>query len=193
MWLCVTILSRMNPTADNGGTVEIIPTQNPDILTLFKEGQIDGAWVPEPWATRLVQEGGGQIFLDERTLWPEGKFVTTHLIASTKFLTEHPDLVKKFLEAHVDTIEWINANPDEAKKIVNSEIERITSKPLATEVLDAAFKNLGITYNPYSETLLKSADDAFGLGFLGDTKPDLSGIYDLSILQEVLKEKNLKL
>ena len=36
-------------TADKGGTVKITPTQNPDILTLFKQGKIDGAWVLEPF------------------------------------------------------------------------------------------------------------------------------------------------
>ena len=79
--------------ADKGGTVQIVPTDNATILTLFQEGRVDGAWVPEPWATRLVVEGNGQIFLDERSLWPGGKFVTTDVIVSTKFLTQHADLV----------------------------------------------------------------------------------------------------
>jgi len=178
-------------TADKGGTVQIIPTQNPDILTLFKSGGIDGAWVPEPWGTRLIQEANGQLFLDERTLWPQGQFVTTNIIASTKFIQEHPDLVKKFLTAHVDTVQFIKANPDEAKQIVNSEIERITTKALPTKVLDEAFKNVDVTYDPLPATLFKSADDAFSFGFLGDTKPDLTNIYDLTFLNEVLKEKNL--
>lgn len=178
-------------TAENGGTVQIVPTQNPDILTLFQQGQIDGAWVPEPWATRLIQEAKGQVFVDEKTLWPEGKFVTTHVIASRKFLADHADLVKKFLAAHVDTVDFINKNPDEAKKIVNSEIERITGKPLPQQVLDDASKNLETTYDPLAKTLFVSADHAFELGFLGDAKPDLSGIYSLDLLNEVLKEKGL--
>lgn len=178
-------------TAENGGTVEIVPTQNPDILTLFQQGQIDGAWVPEPWATRLVLEAKGQVLVDERTTWPDGKFVTTHIIASRKFLGDHSDLVKKFLTAHVDTVEFINKNPDEAKKIVNSEIERITGKALAQQVLDDAFKNLDTTYDPLAKSLFVSADHAFDLGFLGETKPDLSGIYSLDLLNEVLQERDL--
>lgn len=178
-------------TAENGGTVQIIPTQNPDILTLFQQGQIDGAWVPEPWATRLVQEAKGQVLVDERTLWPEGKFVTTQVIASKKFLDERADLVKKFLVAQVDTVDFINKNPEEAKKIVNSEIERITGKALKQQVLDDSFKNLDTTYDPLAKTLFVSADHAFALGFLGDSKPDLSGIYALDLLNEVLKEKGL--
>jgi NitT/TauT family transport system substrate-binding protein len=178
-------------TADDGGTVTIIPTQNADILTLFKQGQLDGAWVPEPWGTRLIQEANGEVFIDERTQWPEGKFVTTHVIVATKFLNEHPDLVKAFLGAHVDAEQFVLKNPEEAKSIANKEIERITTAALPQQVLDAAFKNVDFTYDPLPQTLLVSADYAFELGFLGDEKPDLSGIYDLTLLNEVLQDKGL--
>ena len=67
----------------------------------FLSGDIDGAWVPEPWATRLIQEGGGKVLVDERDLWPEGQYVTTHLMVATKFLEEHPDVVQQFLEGQV--------------------------------------------------------------------------------------------
>lgn len=178
-------------SVENGGTVTIVPTQNPDILTLFQKGEIDGAWVPEPWGTRLIQEANGTLFLDEKTLWPEGKFVTTHIIVSTKFLNEHPDLVKSFLSAHVSTVQFINEKPDEAKTIVNSEIERITGKALPDEVLNQAYSNLEITYDPVTSSLFKSAEDAFTLGYLGDTEPNLSGIYALETLNSVLQEKDL--
>jgi NitT/TauT family transport system substrate-binding protein len=178
-------------TADQGGNVTIIPTQNPDILTLFQQGQIDGAWVPEPWAARLVLEGNGEVFIDERTMWPDGKFVTTHVIVATKFLNEHPDLVSTFLKAHVDTVEFIKANPDETKQIVNSEIERITTRGLAPEVLDSAWTTVDFTYDPLASSLLVSADYAFDLGFLGDTKPVLNSIYALDSLNAVLKDAGL--
>lgn len=178
-------------TADQGGTVTILPTQNPDILTLFQQGQIDGAWVPEPWAARLILEAKGEVFIDEREEWPDGKFVTTHVIVSTQFLNQHPDLVERFLKAHVDSVQFINDNADQAKKIVNSEIERITTKPLAQEVLDKAFSTTEVTYDPLPKTLLVSADYAFELGFLGDTRPDLAGIYNLGPLNTVLEEEGL--
>ncbi|HEU4325378.1 MAG TPA: ABC transporter substrate-binding protein [Roseiflexaceae bacterium] len=180
-------------TSEEGGTVQVLPTENPNILTLFQQGQLDGAWVPEPWATRLILEGKGEVFVDERTIWPEGKFVTTNVIVSKKFLDEHPDVVAKFLEAHVDTVEWINANKTEAKTIINQEIERITTKGLPAEVLDKAFETTDITYDPLPATLFKSAEDAFNLGFLGDTKPDLAGLYDLKPLNDVLTAKSLPL
>ena len=174
---------------ENGGNVSVIPTANPDILTLFQKGDIDGAWVPEPWATRLVQEAGGRVFLDERSLWPEGEFVTTHLIVRTKFLEQHPDVVEALLRAHVEVTDWINQNPDEAKRMVNEGIRDVTGAALPTAVLDGAWKNLRTTCDPIASSLRKSAADAFELGFLGDDEPDLSNIYDLTILNRILNEE----
>jgi NitT/TauT family transport system substrate-binding protein len=178
-------------TIEKGGTVQILPTDNPNILTLFKQGKIDGAWVPEPWASRLIVEGQGTVFLDERSLWPGGRFVTTNVIVRKGFLDEHPDLVSKFLAAHVETVQYIQANAGSAKTIVNNAIKSITGKGLSTKVLDHAFRNLDITYDPLAGTLVQSADRAFALGYLGSSKPDLNGIYDLDPLNKVLASKGL--
>ena len=168
----------------------MLPTANADTLTLFQSGEIDGAWAPEPWATRLEQEAGGVEFLNEKDLWPDGKFVTTHLIVRTEFLEEHPDVVENLLRAHVETTEWINANPDEAKTLVNESIEAITSKPLAQAVIDAAWENIEITYDPMASSLYESAEAAAEIGFL-DENPDLSTIYVLDPLNAILAELNL--
>lgn len=178
-------------TADKGGSVQIIPTDNSNILTLFKAGQIDGAWVPEPWASRLIVEGNGQVFVDERSLWPDGKFDTTNVIVSKQFLDQHPDLVSKLLQADVDTVEYINSNTESAKSIVNSEIKRITGKALLRSELDLAFMHLTITYDPLASTLVQSADRAYTLGFLGASQPNLSGIYYLGPLNQMLTKKGL--
>ena len=175
---------------EKGGNTQVVPTDNPQILDLFKQGQIDGAWVPEPWATRLIVEGGGKLFLDERDLWPNGEFVTGNIIVSTKFLKEHPDVVKAWLRAHVEVTQWELANPDQARQISNDEIKRLTGKALPQEVIDGAWSRMHITYDPISSSLLKSAEDAYTAGFLKE-KPNLSGIYDLTLLNEVLKEKGL--
>src|SRR5438270_9327670 len=99
---------------DKGGNVQIVPTDNSTTLTLFKQGKIDAAWVPEPYATRLVVEDGGTRLIDERTLWPDGKFITTEVVVRTAFLNQHSDVVNKFLQAHVDTVQYIVSNPTDA-------------------------------------------------------------------------------
>jgi NitT/TauT family transport system substrate-binding protein len=177
---------------EKGGTVQVIPLANPDQLTLFLKKDIDGAWTVEPWVSRLIFEGGGKLFLDEREIWPGGEFVTTHLIVSTKFLKEHPEIVKKWIKAHVELTEWISKNPEEAKKILNEEIKRETGKALPQDVLDESMKRIDITYDPIASSLFKSANTAFELGFLGKEQPDLSNIYDLTLLNEVLTEKGLR-
>jgi NitT/TauT family transport system substrate-binding protein len=179
-------------STDKGGDVQVIPLANPDQLTLFVKKELDGAWAPEPWATRLIKEGNGRLFLDERTLWPGGQFVTAHLIASTKFLKEHPDLVKKWLRAHVELTDWINGNVPEAKKRLNSQIQKETGKALPPAVLDEAWSRLQVTSDPLRNSLLNSARSAFEAGFLGRQMPDLSQLYDLTLLNQVLAEKGKK-
>jgi len=170
-----------------GGDVSIAPQDNSQTLQTFISGDIQGAWVPEPWATRLVQEGGGKVLVDERDLWPNGKYVTTHLMVATKFLKDHPDVVKQFLEGQVAANDWVNQNGTEAQTVANDEIGKITGKPLKPEVIAAAWPNLTFTDDPIASSLITSAKDAVDIGLL---KPvdNLQGIYDLTLLNQVLSE-----
>jgi NitT/TauT family transport system substrate-binding protein len=177
---------------DKGGDVQVMPMANPDQLTLFLKQQLDAAWAPEPWATRLIREGNGHLFLDERDLWPNHQFVITNLIVSQKFLREHPDVVKNWIRANFELTEWINGNLPEAKKILNAQIQKETGKALPPATIDEAFSRMDVTYDPIRSSLLTSAHSAFDAGFLGREMPDLSGLYDLSLLNQVLAEKKKK-
>jgi NitT/TauT family transport system substrate-binding protein len=172
-----------------GGDVSIKPQENADTLTAFKNGDIAGAWVPEPWATRLIQEGNGKVLVDEKTLWPDGKFDTTNILVSKKFLDAHPDVVKAVLEAHLLSLDYITASPDDAQKLANAQIEKDTQKKLSDKVISAAWKNLTFTYDPLAATVQKSADDAKATGQLKSS--DIKGIYDLTILTGILEAQNL--
>jgi NitT/TauT family transport system substrate-binding protein len=183
------LLANGLKTREKGGDVQVLPISNPDQLTLFLKGQLDAAWAPEPWAARLVHEGGGRVFLDERDLWPNHQFVITDLIANPKFLKQHPDIVKNFVRAHVELTEWIDKNPAQAKQIMNQQLQKETGKSLPPEVLEDAFSRMQATYDPIKSSLSKSTQQAFEEGFLGRTQPDLSGLYDLTLLNEVLREK----
>ena len=177
---------------DKGGDVQIVPMANPDQLTLFLKKDLDAAWAPEPWATRLIHEGNGRLFVDERTLWPNGQFVIGLLVVNTKFLKARPDLVKKWIRANVELTDWITAHPPEAKKLLNRQIQAETSKALPSAVLDEAFSRMQVTYDPLHNALTAAALQAFEDGFLGRRMPDLSGLYDLSLLNQVLAEKGRK-
>ena len=169
-----------------GGDVSIQPQANGDALTAFIAGDIDGAWVPEPWATRFIQEGGAHVLVDEADLWPEGQYVTTHLIVRTAFLEDHPDVVKAIIEGLADAIDLIESDPDEAKALTNEGIAAVTDKPLSDEVLNAAWENLVFTLDPIASSLATSAEDAEEVGLLDPV--DLEGIYDLTLLNEVLAD-----
>ncbi|MBI3639673.1 MAG: ABC transporter substrate-binding protein [Thaumarchaeota archaeon] len=185
------LLKNGYKTTENDGNVTVIPVNNPDIVTLFLKKSIDGAWVPEPWGAKLVKEANGKILVDERNLWPNGKFVTSQIVVRTDYLKNHPDVIKKLLEAHVDETTWISNNKDQATQVFNIQLEKLTGKTIPVDELQNAFSRLEITYDPVKESLYQSANNAFDLGFLGDKKPDLSNIYDLTLLNQVLEEKNL--
>ena len=188
------LLDNGYKTTENGGTVTVTPVANPDILTLFLKKEIDGAWVPEPWGTRLVKEANGRIFLDERSLWKDGKFVTANIAASTDYLKNNPDVIKKLLTAHVNQTIWINDHRQEAIQAFNIELKKLTGKTIPEDELMQAVSRIDFTYDPLKLSLFQSANNAYDLGFLakGKPHPDLSGIFDLTILDEVLKEKGLK-
>jgi NitT/TauT family transport system substrate-binding protein len=181
-------------TTENGGNVTVVPVANADILTLFLKKELDGAWVPEPWATRLVKEANGRILVDERDLWPpEGKFVTAHIIVRPDYLKENPDVIKKLVAAHVNKTQWINDNKEQAIKEFNIQLKKLTGKELPVDVLAESLTRLEFTYDPIKESLFKSANDAYDLGFLakGEARPNLNGIYDLALLDQVLSENGL--
>ena len=178
-------------TTENGGNVTVVPISNADTLTLFLKKQLDGAWVPEPWGARLVKEGGGKILLDERDLWPQGKFVTNNLVVRTDYLQNNPDVIRKLLAANVNETLWINSHKEQAAKLLNDGIKKITGKAIPADVLNASLSRIDFTYDPLKLQLLQSANNAFDVGYLGKQRPDLSGIFDTNLLDQVLQEKKL--
>jgi len=169
-----------------GGDVSIRPQSNGDTLRAFQAGTIDGAWVPEPWATRLILEGGGVVLVDERDLWPDGLYVTTHLIVRTEFLEDNPDLVERLLEGYLEALRFVNESSQEAQTITNDGIEAITGARLSDATIAGAWPNLTFTWDPIASSLQGSADDAVAAELLEPV--DLSGIYDLDILNRLLAE-----
>lgn len=176
-------------TKENGGTVEVLPAKNSDIVTLMLKKEIDGAWVPEPWGAKLVKEANARIFVDERTLWPDGEFVTAHVIARTDYVRDNPETIKKFIRAHIDETEWINSHQEEAVKAFNEELKKLTGTTIPEDELVSGLSRMKLTYDPVTESLFQSAEDAMEIGFLERGGPDLAGIYDLRPLNEVLAER----
>ncbi|MEG6584697.1 aliphatic sulfonate ABC transporter substrate-binding protein [Dendrosporobacter sp. 1207_IL3150] len=173
-----------------GGSVEIRQADNPDIKTLLDKGEIDAAIVPEPWGSRLINEVKANVLLDYDQVWREGKYTTAVVIARTEFIENHPDVVEKFLKAHVELTDYINKNPEQASATVNAQIKDLTGKPIPADVLKAAFGRLKVTYDPEKDSVVDFTDLSLKAGFIKE-KPDLKGLFNLKLLNKVLKEKGL--
>jgi NitT/TauT family transport system substrate-binding protein len=175
---------------EKGGSLTLIALSNPDQLTMFRKKQIHGAWTVEPWVARLEIEGNGELFLDEKTLWPEGRYVTTQLVVRKDFLAGNFTLVKNLLAAHVEVTQQINADKAAAGRLLNDELKKETGKALPDAVISRAMARIEFTWDPISPSLRKYAEGTHKVGFLRKS-PELDGIYSLKLLNEVLKEKGL--
>jgi len=175
----------LNADQQGGGDVSILPQDNATAVQAFAQGAIDGAWVPEPNLSKMIIESKGKLLVNEKDLWPNGQFVTTHLIVTQKFLKDYPETVKKLLQGHIQSVKYIETNNADAQKAANAQLAALSGKPLKDDILAAAFKNLSFTDDPIASSLYASAQHAQDVGLL---KPvDLKGIYDLGPLNELLK------
>ena len=178
-----TYLAQMGHlTKERGGTVEVLPMANADILTLFLRKELDGAWVPEPWGAILVHRAQGVILVDERDLWPDGKFATTLLVASQKFLEARPEWAQRIMNVHVELTRWIQDHRQDVGTILNGEIAKYTRKRLDETILSDALSRLDVTVDPLESSLEAFFERARVLGYL--KKGNLKGMVDLRFLEK---------
>lgn len=173
-----------------GGDPVIQPTKPADILTLMVKGEVDGAWVPEPWGARLDREGDASIFLDERDLWEGGQFTTSLIICKSDYVENNPQAVRALIGAHVDKTLWISGHKEEAIGQFNEHVAEILRAEFDEGDLRESLARMEFTYDPLEETVVQSAQDAYALGLL-DEEPDLQGMFSLEILNSVLRERGL--
>ncbi|MFZ0215103.1 MAG: ABC transporter substrate-binding protein [Candidatus Dormiibacterota bacterium] len=171
-------------TQTGGGDVSVEPTDNSTIVTAFKEGQLDGAWVPEPYASELVLQDGGKVLVDERTLWPKGRFATTELVVSETYLKQHPQSVRALIEGQVRTNAWIAGNEAAAKAAVGDQLATLAGKPLPPAVLDRAWSEIQLTNDPLAGSIVVDSQHAIKVGLA--KQQNLHGLCDLSLLNQAL-------
>ncbi|MFC4397394.1 ABC transporter substrate-binding protein [Arthrobacter sedimenti] len=179
---------------DGSGDVAINPTENAQTLKLFQDGKLDGAWLPEPWASRLVLTAGAKVLVDEKDLWDgslsgkPGEFPTTILIVNQKFAADHPDTVKALLKGHVKSVEWLSsASAGEKATVINAALKEAAGAELKPDVIDRSLKNIVFTVDPLAGTYGKLLADGVTAGTT--KQADISGIFDLRGLNGVSNEK----
>lgn len=174
-------------STDGSGDVAINPTENAQTLKLFQDGKLDGAWLPEPWASRLVLQAGAKVLVDEKDLWDKGEFITTVLIVNKKFAAEHPETVKALLKGHSESVDWLNATPARDKAaVLNAALKESAGAALSAEVIDRSLQNIAFTVDPLAGTYSKLLQDGVDAGTT--SQADLTGIFDLTALNSVLSE-----
>jgi len=164
-------------SAEKGGDVFVLNIANPDIYTLFAKGDIDGAWVPEPWATMLVEELDGVRLFDENEFWPENQFSSVLLIGRSDYIEKNPEIIKKWINANEKTVQWINNHPDESKKLYNEFLKSYMGRTLPENIVEKSFSNIIITSEPLENSVYTFAERADALGYLGRDGYTLDGIF----------------
>jgi NitT/TauT family transport system substrate-binding protein len=176
----------LNTTPTGGGDVSIKPIKpNSAAVLEFSSGQIDGGWEPEPYATEMVLDGGTRL-VNEASLWPGGKFVTTNLVVTQSFLKAHPSTVTGLLKGQIEANSYINSNSTAAASVANAELTKLLGKGLKPNVLSAALPYIHFTNDPIASSLASDAQHAVAVGLLTPVK-NLPGIYDLGPLNALLK------
>ncbi|MDQ0680657.1 NitT/TauT family transport system substrate-binding protein [Arthrobacter pascens] len=179
---------------DGSGDVAINPTENAQTLKLFQDGKLDGAWLPEPWASRLVLQAGAKVLVDEKDLWDgslsgkPGEFPTTILIVNKKFAADHPDTVKALIKGNAKSVDWLNTAPaDEKTSAINAALKDAAGAELKPDVIERSLKNIVFTVDPLAGTYKKLLQDGVDAGTT--KQADINGIFDLTALNEVTGKK----
>jgi NitT/TauT family transport system substrate-binding protein len=163
--------------AEKGGSVIVYNISNPDIYTLFVKGDIDGAWVAEPWATILETELDGKRLFHEEELWPNNEFASVLLIANVNYVEKNPEVISNLLTSHYETVLWINQHPVETRIVFNDFLNSHLGQSLSDDVVDIALSNLVITADSLPNSVFSFAEKADMLGYLGRNGYNLSEIF----------------
>ncbi|PYI67863.1 sulfonate ABC transporter substrate-binding protein [Arthrobacter livingstonensis] len=177
-------------TPGGGGDVTINPTDNAQTLKLFQDGKLDGAWLPEPWASRLVLQAGAKVLVNEADLWDKGQFSTTVLIVNKSYLEAHPQTVEALLKGHVDSVKWLNTHKAESAAVLNAGLKVAAGKPLAQNVIDRSLTELTFSADPLAGTFPELL--AHGVAAGVTRQADIKGIFDLGPLNKALKSAGEK-
>jgi len=154
-----------------GGDAQVLPTQNPDQLGLFRGKKIDAVWTVEPWLSRLEQEASGKVIVEEKEV------ATTILVSSVKFLNEQRELAKKFTQAHAELTDWIVKNPEEAQRLIKAELMEETKSDMTPQVIAASWKRIVFTSDTPRTAVEKFMQNSVRAGFI-KTAPDLSKLFE---------------
>jgi NitT/TauT family transport system substrate-binding protein len=145
---------------ETGGDVLVVPTANPDQITLFTKGDLAGVWTVEPWVSRLEMEAAGVIYIKQ----PDA--LTTILTTSVRAQKKSPELIRKFAAAHRELTQWIIDHPEDAKRLMREELSAEMQREVAADLVEHAWPRLHFTADVALDTFTQFVGDAQSAGFL---------------------------
>jgi len=161
----------------------VTPSSNGTVAQLFGRGEIDGAWLPEPYASLLVEKNGGHRLVNEAELWPEGKFPTTVLVVSKDFMASHPQTVQKLVDANTEAIDWLNQADDKQKlAAVQKALVEANGSSFDESVIAEALGQVHFSQDPLPETYQSLVDHALAVGV--GTGGNADGLVDTRFLEQ---------
>lgn len=177
------------PTGPASDQVEVLWMANSQTRDQFKQGRLDASYQAEPWVSRLVEEAGAHVLVDETSSWPEHRFATTSVVVSQDYLERCPEQVEQFLAAHVETARWITGNRPQAATVLNAQIKKLTGKKLKKAVITRAMKNVEFSWDPMMANVAEVARHTWETKGI-DIEPDLHDMADVRPLNRVLAAQN---
>ena len=175
-------------SSDGTGDVTVVNQDNGTTLQTYAQGQIDGAWVPEPYASQL-EAAGAKRLVNEATLWPKGQFVTTVLLVRTDWAKQNPVLLDDLLKGQIDANTYINKNSTAAEKVVGDWLDTYSQSTIPQGALDTAWANLTFTNDPIADSFITNEKHAVAIGLM-DPVSNIGDIFDLDPLNTLLTADN---
>ena len=156
----------------------VIPIPNTETQILMMRGQIDAAWVPEPWGARLVIDAGAKIIAEEKDFWPDQKFPITVIVTTPEFLHAHPDVVTAMLKVHNGWTMKLNTDPATQTPLLLSALQKVTGNKFPEKIAHAALPRILFTNDPIPSTFEAMAQWSFDLQF-GPAPENLDKLFEL--------------
>jgi len=145
--------------------IELFPgtVKPPDMPQSLQTGRINGYFVWEPFVARSVVGGYGKVLVESKDIWPGHPCCV--IVTGGDFVRSHESTVASVIRAHRRAIDFIEANPAEAKAIAGKWTR------LDPAIIDNAFGRVKYTYSLSRDDIKRFVSEIISLGEKGAIKP----------------------
>jgi NitT/TauT family transport system substrate-binding protein len=113
-----TVNASVRKAGGDPSEVEYTELEFPDMPAALESGDVDAAWVVEPFLTITTQAGARPVAWNFVDTAPD--LMVANYFTSTQYAEDNPDVVAAFAGAMNESLEYAEAHPDEARQIVTT-------------------------------------------------------------------------